>query len=320
MDIPLPDALAHLAWGEDLRLLEVHGHCPVLERLGGLRPGDALSRALAVSEARARALDATARASGGVEFLRVGSGSGGWVRLSLPGTRRQGWAMDLDAALKEAPPLQLSALTAALSHELRNPLSSVKLSVQTLARNKELSERDQRRLTIAQREIRTLERMLTMLVEYGRDRQGTVETVGLRELVGQAMEAIGFELKGRLQSVQVEAPASLPPVRADAHRTGPVLSQLLLNVAAALPEGTSVEVQLLPREGGGALLRVRDLAVTLSAEERAQAFEPFGSRLARGAGLSLAALRQVMLHQEGQVEVHTDEKPGTLFTLAFAPG
>jgi signal transduction histidine kinase len=316
----LPDALAHLAWGEDLRLLEVHGHCPVLERLGGLRPGDALSRALAVSEARARALDATARASGGVEFLRVGSGSGGWVRLSLPGTRRQGWAMDLDAALKEAPPLQLSALTAALSHELRNPLSSVKLSVQTLARNKELSERDQRRLTIAQREIRTLERMLTMLVEYGRDRQGTVETVGLRELVGQAMEAIGFELKGRLQSVQVEAPASLPPVRADAHRTGPVLSQLLLNVAAALPEGTSVEVQLLPREGGGALLRVRDLAVTLSAEERAQAFEPFGSRLARGAGLSLAALRQVMLHQEGQVEVHTDEKPGTLFTLAFAPG
>jgi len=320
MDIPLPDALAHLAWGEDLRLLEVHGHCPVLERLGGLRPGDALSRALAVSEARARALDATARASGGVEFLRVGSGSGGWVRLSLPGTRRQGWAMDLDAALKEAPPLQLSALTAALSHELRNPLSSVKLSVQTLARNKELSERDQRRLTIAQREIRTLERMLTMLVEYGRDRQGTVETVGLRELVGQAVEAIGFELKGRLQSVQVEAPASLPPVRADAHRTGPVLSQLLLNVAAALPEGTSVEVQLLPREGGGALLRVRDLAVTLSAEERAQAFEPFGSRLARGAGLSLAALRQVMLHQEGQVEVHTDEKPGTLFTLAFAPG
>jgi two-component system sensor histidine kinase HydH len=228
--------------------------------------------------------------------------------------------MDLDAALKEAPPLQLSALTSALSHELRNPLSSVKLSVQTLARNKELSERDQRRLTIAQREIRTLERMLTMLVEYGRDREGTVEAVGLKELLGQAVEAIGFELKGRLQSVLVDAPSTLPPVRADAHRTGPVLSQLLLNVAGALPEGTPVEVQLLPREGGGALLRVRDAATTLSAQEKAQAFEPFGSRLARGAGLSLAALRRVMLLQDGLAEVHTDEKPGTLFTLTFAPG
>ena len=132
--------------------------------------------------------------------------------------------------------------------------------------------------------------------------------------------AISAELRGREQTVVVEAAPHVPAVRADPHRTWPVLSQLLLNVAAALPEGASVQVQLLPRPGGGALLRVRDLATTLSPEEQAQAFEPFGSRLARGAGLSLAALRQVMLHQEGQAEVHTDENPGTLFTLAFAPG
>jgi two-component system, NtrC family, sensor histidine kinase HydH len=242
------------------------------------------------------------------------------VRLALLGRGRHGWAMDLEAVLQQAPPVQISALSSALSHELRNPLSSVKLSVQTLARNKELSARDQRRLTIAQREIRTLERMLTMLSEYGRERAGTVETVGLRELLGQAVDAIGFELKGRRQTVRVDAPASLRPVRADVHRTGPVLSQLLLNVAAALPEGAAVEVQLSARPGGGADLTVRDLATRLSAEEQAQAFEPFGSRLAHGAGLSLAALRQVMLHQEGQAGVHTDEKPGTLLTLAFAPG
>ena len=256
-----------------------------------------------------------------MEFHHVGTqDEGGWVRLSLPGSTRQAWALDLDAVLLQAPPLQISALSSALSHELRNSLSSVKLSVQTLARNKELSARDQRRLTIAQREIRTLERMLTMLAEYGRPRPLTVDTVGLRELVAQAVEAIGFELKGRAQTVHVDAPGTLPPVRADAHRTGPVLAQLLLNVAAALPEGAALEVQLRPREGGGALLTVRDLATTLSAEEQGHAFEPFGSRLARGAGLSLAALRQVMSHQEGQAEVHTDEKPGTLFTLAFAPG
>jgi two-component system, NtrC family, sensor histidine kinase HydH len=321
MDIPLPDALAYLRWGEDLRLADVRGQCPVLERLGQLRPGLPLGGALQVDEVRAQALDVRARTGGGVEFLHVGTGeSGGWVRLSLPGDGRQAWAMDLEAVLREAPPVQISALSSALSHELRNPLSSVKLSVQTLARSKEFSERDQRRLTIAQREIRTLERMLTMLSEYGRERPLTMETLGLKELVAQAVEAIGFELKGRLQRVQVHAPDVLPPVRADAHRTGPVLSQLLLNVAAALPEGARLEVQLIPTEAGGALLTVRDTATTLSVEEQNHAFEPFGSKLARGAGLSLAALRQVMSHQDGHVEVHTDEKPGTLFTLAFASG
>jgi two-component system, NtrC family, sensor histidine kinase HydH len=322
MDIPPPDALVHLVWEEDLHLSTVHGQCPVLQRLGHLRPGESLAHVLDIETSEAARLDGLATAKGGgIEFLRVGSAeSGGWVRLSFAGGRRAAWVMDLQAVLHEAPPLQISALSSALSHELRNPLSSVKLSVQTLARNKELSARDQRRLTIAQREIRTLERMLTMLAEYGRPRPLTLDTVGLRELLAQAVDAIGFELTGRQQTVRVDAPAPLPSVRADAHRTWPVLAQLLLNVAAALPEGASVEVQLRPTASGGALLCVRDEATTLSSEEQAQAFQPFGSRLARGAGLSLAALRQVMLHQGGAAQVHTDEKPGTLFTLAFAPG
>ena len=73
------------------------------------------------------------------------------------------------ALLDGAPPVQISKLSSSLSHEIRNPLSSVKMAVQTLARNTGLSERDQRRLTIANREVRTMERMLWLLSEYGRD-------------------------------------------------------------------------------------------------------------------------------------------------------
>ncbi|HMK73958.1 MAG TPA: histidine kinase dimerization/phospho-acceptor domain-containing protein, partial [Myxococcaceae bacterium] len=91
--------------------------------------------------------------------------------------------MDSDSS---HPRAHFSRLASMLSHELRNSLSSVKLSVQTLAKNADLSARDRRRLAIAEREIRTLERMLTMFAEYGRDRPLTVETVGLRDLVGQA--------------------------------------------------------------------------------------------------------------------------------------
>jgi two-component system, NtrC family, sensor histidine kinase HydH len=319
----LPAELASLCWGPELRLTALRGRCPVLERLGRLAVGQPLHLALGLEPERAEALDRRARGGGGVEFLRVGAAeSAGWVRLALSsaGSVREAWALDVDAVLQDAPPLQISRLSSALSHELRNSLSSVKLSVQTLARNPELSARDQRRLTIAQREVRTLERMLTMLAEYGRERPLTLETVRLRELLHQATEAIAFELQGRRQSVHVEGPLELPAVRADPHRTRPVLAQLLLNVAAALPEASVLEVQLSALPQGEALLCVRDLATTLSPEEQAQAFEPFGSRLARGAGLSLAALRQVMLQQDGRAEVHIDPNPGTLFLLAFAPG
>jgi len=219
------------------------------------------------------------------------------------------------------PPRALfSRLSSMLSHELRNPLSSVKLSVQTLARNADLSERDRRRLAIAEREIRTLERMLTMFAEYGRERSAAVETVSLRELLVQAAESIAPELLERRQSVQVTGHPGPHTVRADAHRTRPVLAQLFLNAASALPAGAPVEVALSSVPGGGTQLAVRDLGATLSAEEQACVFEPFASRLARGGGLSLAALRQVMLDQEGRAEVHPDANPGTLFALTFAPG
>src|SRR5713226_9271675 len=88
--------------------------------------------------------------------------------------------MDLRQVLSGAPPVQISKLASSLTHEIRNPLSSVKLAVQTVARSPSLSDRDQRRLAIANREIRTLERMLWLLSEYGREGTAALESVPSR--------------------------------------------------------------------------------------------------------------------------------------------
>src|SRR6185295_11888807 len=90
--------------------------------------------------------------------------------------------VNMSALLEGAPPLQISKLASSLSHEIRNPLSSVKMAVQTLARNEGLSERDRRRLTIANREIRTMERMLWLFSEYGRDAPPVGEVTSVRAL------------------------------------------------------------------------------------------------------------------------------------------
>jgi C4-dicarboxylate-specific signal transduction histidine kinase len=63
---------------------------------------------------------------------------------------------------------------------------------------------------------------------------------------------------------------------------------------------------------------LKDPAAALPPEERSTLFEPFGSRLARGAGLSLAALRRVMLNQGGDLSAEGSAEPGMVFTLTFA--
>ena len=315
---------AQLTWSSQLRILLAEGDCEtILHRPASELEDRPLHAVLGISAERARELDARARQdTRAVEFLAARLGTGDPVPLRLGLGLREGEAtaavVDLNVLLEGAPPVQLSGLSSALSHELRNPLSSVKMAVQTLARNTGLSERDQRRLTIANREIRTLERMLWLLSEYGRGSAPSLEPMPVRSLVQEAREMVGPELAERRIEVRVEEAPEVPRVRVDSGRLRPVLAQVLLNVAMGQPEGTQVEVSILPGPQGRAQVRVKDPAAELPPEEQGVLFQPFGSRVARGAGLSLAALRRVMQAQGGDVTAEAGPESGMVLTLTFA--
>jgi signal transduction histidine kinase len=321
--------VAQLGWSRERQLSSAEGSCELL--LGQPPPGligRPLHAVLGISETRAQELDASAREADRptVEFVTS--------QLQLPlradprifrlvlGTHR-GQAtcgvMDLSAVLVGAPPLQISRLSSSLSHEIRNPLSSVKMAVQTLAKNTTLNERDQRRLTIANREIRTIERMLWLFSEYGRDTPPMLESMPLRSLVQEVATMIEAELLDRKVQVAIHEEENLPRVRVDAGRLRPVLSQVFLNVATGQPAGSTVLATLRRGARGGGELVLEDSTAAIPPEERDTLFEPFGSRLARGAGLSLAALNRVMQSLGGSLKAEGDASPGTTLTLSFPP-
>jgi signal transduction histidine kinase len=311
----------HIRWDEGLSLLKGDGALPGCpEPVAGMP----LAEALGIDRDAARALDARARSGAGIEFVRtlpVPGGNPRWLRVGMEstGTAVEARVHDLGALLEGAPPLQISRLSSSLSHELRNPLSSVKMAVQTLSRNDGLSARDQRRLTIALREIRTLERMLWMLSEYGRETPLAVDTWTMSDLIQESSGLIEPDLAERSIRIELLGVEGLPKVRSDAVRLRPVLAQLLLNVAASLQEGEPL-LLTLRRSDRGVEVEVLDEHAALEAGDHSRVFEPFGSRLARGAGLSLAALRRVLQQQGGDVTAVAATPPahGVLFRLDFA--
>jgi C4-dicarboxylate-specific signal transduction histidine kinase len=193
------------------------------------------------------------------------------------------------------------------------------MAVQTLSRNEGLSARDQRRLTIALREIRTLERMLWMLSEYGREGPLAVDAWSLPDLIQESASLIEQDLAERSVRLELLGADGLPRVRSDGVRLRPVLAQLLLNVAASLEDGEPLLIALR-RSDRGAEVEVNDVHAALGPGDASRVFEPFGSRLARGAGLSLAALRRVLQQQGGEVSAEAARPParGVLFRLDFA--
>jgi len=323
MNAPLLQAV-QLAWSQSLRVTRAEGACEAVLHCPPAELRDApLHGVLGISPQRAQLLDARARENRrAVEFISAHFGGQEYAPLRLvlgmDGDEAVAAILDLDEVLEGAPPVQISKLSSSLSHEIRNPLSSVKMAVQTLQRNTGLSDRDKRRLTIANREIRTMERMLWLLSEYGRDSVPHFEPQPLSVVLQEAQAMVAQELAERRAELKVEEEPELPRVRVDATRLRPVLAQLLLNIAVGQPEGAQVRVQLRHGPEGRPLMVLHDPAAALPPEERSTLFEPFGSRLARGAGLSLAALRRVMLNQGGDISAEGSMEPGMVFTLSFA--
>ena len=159
---PLASHGVRLAWNPDGTVTHAEGACElVLGQTATALTGQPLHDALAVAPIRALPLIDGGLTAGPVHFLIMDTRSQEptlasheplqtYLRVELGRSDAGPFAqvLNLSALLKGAPPLQISRLSSSLSHELRNPLSSVKMAVQTLARNPGHSERDQRRLTM----------------------------------------------------------------------------------------------------------------------------------------------------------------------------
>jgi signal transduction histidine kinase len=160
----------------------------------------------------------------------------------------------------------LARFASMINHEVRNPLSSIKMVIQTLARLPNLDERGGRRLAIAAREIRTLERILTALSELARSYPQINEPAVLSEVLAEAVQVSEPELRDRGLSIRVVVATNLPTFYGDPERLRFALSHLL-SQAAHSAKGSTITLSL-SREGDEAHLRVLGLQQAAEATPR----------------------------------------------------
>ncbi len=178
---------------------------------------------------------------GSLEVFARGGGRPRRVRLfwSTRGPSVELLLLDLERAASGpfAQAAALSRFASMITHEVRNPLSSVKMVIQTLARHGPLDERAQRRLEIAAREVRTIERILTALSELSCDTGRERAEAELAPLLQEALQLSELDVAERGLTVSVELAARLPPLWCDAARIRMALAHLLAYASRALAVG-----------------------------------------------------------------------------------
>ena len=201
------------------------------------------------------------------------------------------------------------------SHELRTPITSIRMNVELLARKDGLTEPERQRVLAAT--LSQLDEMTNLVAEIlelaSGDRQRLVEAeVRLDEIVEDAVE------RARAATNGIEFQTMVEPtmVRGVPGRLARAVGNLLDNAAKWSPPGGTVEVTLASGE-----LVVRDHGPGVEPEDAPLVFDRFyRSRAARGmpgAGLGLAIVRQVADDHGGTAEVENVPEGGALFRLRF---
>jgi signal transduction histidine kinase len=201
-------------------------------------------------------------------------------------------------------------LVAAVSHDLRTPLTSLRLLAEAI--EDEVGDRETRRRYLEQMSvhIRSLSGLIEDLFELSRieagDIQWSLQQVRIDELVEETVDAMRPQADAKRIAVSASLPADLAPVRANPEKLQRVLFNLIQNAIRHTPADGSVTVMAESREAS-VEVEVADTGEGLAPEERERVFEPFyrgGNGAARsggGTGLGLTICRAIVEAHGGQI-------------------
>jgi signal transduction histidine kinase len=203
-----------------------------------------------------------------------------------------------------------------VSHEIRNPLTSIKLNLQTLERaagDGGIRADLVQPVGISLREVNRLDRVVRGVLQLGRGRVTRTGTFHLHDAAATAADSMRLTFERRGIDLSISANGNGHHVRGDRLLVESALMNILLNASEAMPGGGTIRIV---SEGatvdGRAVHRVRieDRGPGVPREDRERIFSPFFTTKTDGSGLGLALAHRTVEEHDGRLWVEDPEDGG----------
>jgi signal transduction histidine kinase len=207
-------------------------------------------------------------------------------------------------------------IAAQITHEVRNPLSSIGLNAELL--EEELAgSPDARKLAQAiVREVDRLAGITEQYLRFARLPRPDLAPEELNDLVGSLLSFLRGELEARGVTVEAELARDLPPALVDENQIRQALLNILRNGAEAMVDGGRLKVSTAADPDGRTVtVRISDTGPGIAAEHQPKIFDPFFTTKEKGTGLGLALTQQIVVEHGGRIEVISAPGEGTTFVV-----
>ncbi len=225
-------------------------------------------------------------------------------------------------ALVRSEKLGLAGLMAArVAHDIRNPLSSIKMHTQLVGSRARDDAQTQAIVAATLRDIQQIEIVVRDLIELARPGELKRQPTPLNELVGDVLGQLSLQLTHRKIAVDLALADRLPPINLDPERFRQVLVNVVGNAADAMPTGGTLRLVTHALDGGATVvLEVCDDGTGIDPEIRHRVFDPFVSTKRDGVGLGLVNAKAVVESHGGTIDLTPIEPKGTRARITLPAG
>ena len=216
----------------------------------------------------------------------------------------------------------LGRLASGVAHEIRTPLASLKLYLQSVQEDITISPELAEDFDIATRQVNRMEATINHFLNYARPQEPVLASVDFSRLIGEALLVV--QPRAIHQEVEVETyiATGLAEVKGDVRQLGETVVNLMANALDEMPCGGRLTICVSPdaadhdgKPGSWARIDVTDTGSGIQEADIDRLFEPFFTTKASGSGLGLSIVRSTVQKHGGVVRVRTAPGAGTTFSI-----
>jgi two-component system sensor histidine kinase PilS (NtrC family) len=209
----------------------------------------------------------------------------------------------------------LGKMAAGLAHEIRNPLASMRGSVQVLASELSFSQDQSQLMQIVLRESDRLNRIVSDFLTYARPPKVERSVIELTSLLSETVALLRNSPELRPDhSIAEDYPDEQVLYQGDPNQIRQILWNLARNAVQAMPQGGELRVSLDAQANRDVTIAFSDTGQGMSREQKERLFEPFNSS-SGGTGLGMAIVYQLVRDHNGKILVDSEAGKGTRIAI-----
>jgi two-component system sensor histidine kinase HydH len=213
---------------------------------------------------------------------------------------------------------QLSRLTGGLAHEIKNPLSIIKVSLKLISEalngRDENSARAAKKIDVVRKETERLEQILGDFLSYIKKAEPQLSSVDINRIVNEMIDFYSPQAFSHSITVRSSLTDESLVCKADSGMLKQVLLNLLLNAQQAMPNGGELMLRT-QKNGPNAVIIISDTGRGIEPDRLAMIFDAYYSTRPGGSGLGLPMSKKIIEAHSGSIKVDSIPGKGTSFTI-----